>query len=96
MYSLGYIKDCIAFILFFFLLFFMIKVDNINKYRIYFIFGILLAIIADGTFSFNPKYHNMEFGYNNITYFVLIVGVLYILMFIMMLSKYIKDLFKNN
>ena len=51
MYSLGYIKDCIAFTLFVFILFLIIKIDNINKYKIYFILGLLLAIIADGTFS---------------------------------------------
>lgn len=90
MYSLGYIKDCIAFTLFFFLLFLVIKIDNINKYKIYFILGLILAIIADGTFSFNPNYHNMEFGYNNVTYFVLIMGVLFTLVFIMMMSKIYK------
>ena len=90
MYSLGYIKDCIASTLFFFLLFLVIKIDNINKYKIYFILGLILAIIADGTFSFNPNYHNMEFGYNNVTYFVLIMGVLFTLVFIMMMSKIYK------
>ena len=61
-----------------------------NKYKLYFILGLILAIIADGTFSFNPNYHNMEFGYNNVTYFVLIMGVLFTLVFIMMMSKIYK------
>ena len=96
MYSLGYINDCIAFTLFVFILFLIIKIDNINKYKIYFILGLLLAIIADGTFSFNSDYHNMEFGYNNVTYFVLIMGVLMALVFIIMLSKMYKFEYINK
>lgn len=87
MLSLGYFKDCVATVLFIFLLFFIINVDNINPYKGIFIIGLLLAIIIDGTFSLNAKYHNAILGYNNLTYFVIGIGILFSLLIMKLLIE---------
>jgi phosphatidylglycerophosphate synthase len=79
MITSGYLKDIIActlFIIIFFIVFFM---ENINKYKIFFLINILLAIFIDGLYSFYPSYHNTELGYNYPSYLLLIVIVCFLI-----------------
>ena len=85
MYKLGYVKDCIATLLFVVLLLFFIIVRDVNKYKLFFIIGLLLVILVDGAFSLYPNYHNVIIGYNKLTYFILFIGALLLLLLSIML-----------
>ena len=56
--SLGYLKDCLAFIGFIFCFIIIYLIDDLNKIRIIILIIIFLAILVDGTFTFIPKMHN--------------------------------------
>ena len=47
--------------------------ENINKYKTFFLINILLAIFVDGLYSLFPSYHNTIIGYNTPTYILLFV-----------------------
>ena len=73
MVTTGYLKDllaCILFIIIFIIVFFM---ENIDKYKTFFLINILFAIFADGLYSLYPSYHNTIIGYNTPSYILFFV-----------------------
>lgn len=87
MYTVGYVKDFVAFVLFTISLIILYNTSNINKYRKIIIYGVMLAIIADGVFSWNPEYHNTIFGNNFISYFVMYMAILFSLLLCILFFK---------
>jgi TRAP-type uncharacterized transport system fused permease subunit len=88
MYSAGYIKDAIAVCCFIVAFFILIITDNINKLKNIFLYAILFALFADGSFTLFPEYHNTEFGYNTPSYIVITVAAGFLgLIYLVLIKK---------
>lgn len=89
-YSVGYIKDLLAFLAFIIVFIITYNTADIQKFRIIILWALLLCISIDGVFTCNPEYHNTILGNNNATYSIIAV----IFAYIPILYMYFNTLFK--
>ena len=81
MLVVGYVKDLIATFAFIIVALLLYRVKDLNKVKSFIIIGLIIGFFIDGLFTLNPTYHNENIGNNIPTYIVLIIGILYIFLF---------------
>tara|TARA_B100001121_G_C18607116_1_gene582460 strand:- start:179 stop:472 length:294 start_codon:yes stop_codon:yes gene_type:complete len=81
-FKVGYIKDFLATINFLLLLVFALNINDLNKYKNYGLFLLIIFLCVDGYYSTNEEHHCINFGHNNPSYLlsasVVIILFLYI------------------
>lgn len=60
--SLGYLKDCLAFIVFIISSIIIYLVKDINKLKIFILGFFIIGACIDGIFTFIPELHNNTFN----------------------------------
>lgn len=86
---IGFIKDLLATFLFLICIIFIYYIQDLNKYKKYILFALLICLIIDLLFSLNYKYHCMNYGYNIPTFIIIyaIIIFLFILLYGIVLHK---------
>ena len=74
-YSVGYVKDGFAFIMFTALLCIVYLVKDFNSLKPFVLFGLFCGGVVDGLFTLYPTFHNTIWGYNLPTYILLLFGL---------------------
>lgn len=90
-YSVGYVKDCIAFVCFIISILLISKIKripNVKQFVKTAIYVVLCGTIVDGIFTFNPSYHNTIFGYNTPSYIVIGAILYFITVSILHIKQY--------
>lgn len=73
-YSVGYIKDGFAFIMFLASFYIVYLVKDLNSLKPFVLFGLFCGGIVDGLFTLYPNFHKTIWGYNLPTYILLLFG----------------------
>ena len=73
-YSVGYIKDGFAFIMFLASFCIVYLVKDLNSLKHFVLFGLFCGSVVDGLFTFYPDFHKTIWGHNLPTYILLLFG----------------------